>query len=541
MRSCMEEVKMLLKARCECLWITTYEEEEVINDLRNIVKRDFKNMKLFVWSNTEGLKGVPMVNGEKVLEPDVKLREIPALFAYIRDILANRNVNDNTGAVFVLRDLHNLMSDARTRRCIRDIKQYVQDRYIPLIVTSPTDAVHDEVARLFKVISYDLPDKKEILSIANIHNNRIIDAVAKGKTEYTPLSKQELVPVVNALAGLTVREIDNLLFQSTIIRKTLDLSYVNNYKIEAVKKSGVLDYRNPTITLNDIGGHKVLKDYLLEVKEQFSPAAREFGLPMPKGTLFLGLQGAGKTALAEAMAGTLGVPLLILNLSKVMSRFVGESEQRIEAALAVAKAVAPCCFLIDEMEKALGGVNSSNNTDSGITSRVFQSLLRFLQDNNKGVYFMMTSNDVSQLPPELTRAGRIDSQWFFDFPSYEDRKEIFKIHFRKRKKEISEDVISIAASLAENFTGAEIEEAVENTLRKAFLRISKKKGGKTDIVTEDIKAGIAEVTPIFESNRERVQALRSWAKGRVHFTTDTAEESRADSGLFDPLSNDLSL
>jgi len=541
LRSCMEEVKLLLRARCECLWITTYEEDEVINDLRDIIRRDFKNMKLFVWSNTEGLKGIPMVNGEKVLDADVKLREVPALFTYVRDILNNKNMKDSTGAVFVLRDLHNLMADARTRRCIRDIKQYTQDKYIPFVVISPSSTVHDEVARLFKIINYNLPDKKEIATIVTTHNNRIVEAVAKGKTEYTALSHQELIPVINTLAGLTVREIDNILFQSTIIKKTLDLPYVNDYKIEAVKKSGVLDYRNPVITLNDIGGHKVLKDYLLEVKEQFTPAAREFGLPMPKGTLFLGVQGTGKTQVAEAMAGTLGVPLLILNLSKVMSRFVGESEQRIEAALAVAKAVAPCCFLIDEMEKALGGVNSSNNTDSGITSRVFQSLLRFLQDNNSGVYFMMTSNDVSQLPPELTRAGRIDSQWFFDFPNYEDRKEIFKIHFRKRKKEISDSVISSAANLAENFTGAEIEEAVDNTLRKAFLRISKKKGSKIDITIEDIKAGISEVTPIFESNRERVQALRSWAKGRIHFTTDTVEENSHGSGIFDPLSDGLSL
>lgn len=355
MRSCMEEVKMLLRARCECIWITTYEEEEVINDLRSIINRDFKNMRLFVWSNTEGLKGIPMVNGEKVLEADIKLREVPALFSYVREILSDNNTRDNSGSVFVLRDLHNLMSDARTRRCIRDIKQYSQNKYMPIIVISPSGTVHDEVSRLFKVVNYDLPDKKEITAIVNVHNNRIVEAISKGKTEYTALSLQEMVPIINALAGLTVREIDNILFQSTIIKKTLDLSYVNSYKIEAVKKSGVLDYRNPMLTLNDIGGHKLLKDYLLEVKEQFSPAAREFGLPMPKGTLFLGMQGTGKTAIAEAMAGTLGVPLLILNLSKVMSRFVGESEQRIEAALAVAKAVAPCCFLIDEMEKALGG------------------------------------------------------------------------------------------------------------------------------------------------------------------------------------------
>lgn len=168
-------------------------------------------------------------------------------------------------------------------------------------------------------------------------------------------------------------------------------------------------------------------------------------------------------------------------------------------------------------------------------------MLRFLQDNNSGVYFMMTSNDISQLPPELTRAGRIDSQWFFDFPSYEDRKEIFKIHFKKRQKNVADSVISEAARIADNFTGAEIEEAVDNSLRKAFVRISKKKTAKSDITLEDIKAGIADVTPVFESNKERVQALRSWAKGRIHFTTEVTTEGHNNANFFDPLSGGLSL
>lgn len=358
MRDSMKEVQLLLRARCECIWINTYEEAEVIKDLREIVQKEHRNMKFFVWSNTEGLKNFPIVKGEKIEEPDMKLREIPALFAKIRNDL-NGTISDDkssTGGIFVLRDLHNLMNDPRTRRCIRDIKEYQHNKYMPLIVIAPVSEVHEEVARLFKVVDYELPNKALIRDMIRVHNNRMIDAVeTKGKTEYKPINEDEFDDIINACTGLTIKEIDNLLFQSIIKFKTFNLEYILKDKIEAVKKSGMLDYRQPAITLNDIGGHAVLKDYLLEVKEQFTPAAREFGLEMPKGALFLGVQGAGKTAMAEAFAGTLGVPLLILNLAKVLSRFVGDSEAKIERALSIARATAPCVLLLDEMEKAIGG------------------------------------------------------------------------------------------------------------------------------------------------------------------------------------------
>lgn len=357
MRESMKEVQLLLKARCECIWIDTYEEADVIKDLREIIQKDHRNMKFYVWSNTEGLKSFPIVKGEKTEEPDAKLREIPALFAKIRGTLSgNSEDQNNTGAVFVLRDLHNLMADPRTRRCIRDIKEYQHNKYMPLIVIAPISEIHDEVARLFKVVSYELPNKALIKSMIKAHNKRMIEAVeVKNKTEYKPVSEDDFDIIANACIGLTVKEIDSLLFQSIIKYKTFNLDYILKDKIEAVKKSGMLDYRQPSITLDDIGGHAVLKNYLFEIKEQFTPAAREFGLAMPKGALFLGHQGAGKTVMAEAFAGALGVPLLILNLAKVLSRFVGDSEQKIERALSIAKATAPCVLLLDEMEKAIGG------------------------------------------------------------------------------------------------------------------------------------------------------------------------------------------
>lgn len=249
-----------------------------------------------------------------------------------------------------------------------------------------------------------------------------------------------------------------------------------------------------------------------------------------------------KTITAEAFAGTLQVPLLTLNMAKVMSRFVGDSEQKIERALSIAKAAAPCVMLLDECEKNLGAATiSSNQTDSGITARIFQSILRFMQDNDKGVYVMLTCNDASQLPPEFTRAGRLDSQWFFDLPNEGDRKEIFKVHFKRYDRVLTNDIIDTAVNLTANFTGAEIAEIVKNTMRKAFLRTRKSKTAKKDITLSDITSSIHEVTPVFDSNRERITALRNWVKGRARFTDGSEEKEMKRNDPFDPLGGGLSL
>lgn len=164
-----------------------------------------------------------------------------------------------------------------------------------------------------------------------------------------------------------------------------------------------------------------------------------------------------------------------------------------------------------------------------------------MQDNDSGVYFIMTSNDVSQLPPELTRAGRLDSQWFFDLPSETDRQEIFKIHFKRYGRALNKDIMSAAVDATVNFTGAEIAEVVKNAMRKAFLRSRKSKTVKKDITMSDIKESITEVTPVYESNRERVNALRSWVRGRARFTDGSENREGHDNDTFDPLNGGLSL
>jgi len=182
--------------------------------------------------------------------------------------------------------------------------------------------------------------------------------------------------------------------------------------------------------------------------------------------------------------------------------------------------------------------NSSNNTDSGITARVFQSILKFMQNNDTGAYVILTSNDVSQLPPEFTRTGRLDSQWFFSFPNAKDREEIAQLHLKRYKKKISENLLSYLVNQTANFTGAEIAEVVNNVMRHVFLRIKSSK--KYDITYKDLKDSIAEVTPVFESNKERVNALRTWVKGRARFTNGSDDAEEKENAVLDPLSGGIS-
>lgn len=353
MRQSMEEVKMLLKARQTCIWIHSIEEVEVIKDIKEIARKDMRNAKLFVWSNTEGVKHIPFVEGESAEPTDIKLREIPALFASIREQLTK----DNTCAIYVLRDLHNLTGDPRTRRCIRDIAEYPQNKYVPLIVISPTAEVHSEISHLFKTVEYGLPSIEEISAIVESNNQAVAKKVnGEGRTDLSYLETEEdKRAVINACIGLTAKETKETIFQSLTKHKSFNLSYIVQHKIDAIRKSGLLDYKEPQISLDDVGGHRDLKAYLLEIKEQLTPAARDFGLPMPKGALFLGLAGCGKTMAAEAFAGTLSVPLLSLSMARVMSRFVGESENKIDQALSIVRSTGNCVLLLDEVEKMLGG------------------------------------------------------------------------------------------------------------------------------------------------------------------------------------------
>ena len=519
MRECMTDLINSIKSRKSCIWIKTQEESLTIKDIRQISMINLPKANIVIWSQTEGATIYNSVDNSSSGKSIKKLANIDNLFSFIK--LNTYGGTDNNDKVvkpepniFILRDYNNLFNDPKSIRFIRDLKEYHKQKeaYNPIIILSQIDNIPTQLTRLFKLIDYGLPNRNEILSCMNETINNIKAVSLKQNKQCKIPTQEELNNLVNSCLGLTIQEIQETVIESFIKFKEANLDFITQKKIESIQKSGVLDYKIPNTTLEDIGGNEVIKQWLLEMKELFSDEAKEFGLKKPKGYLSVGVPGAGKTCLAEAFAGTMHMPLLSLSMGRIMSRFVGESERKIMQALDVAKASAPCVLLIDEVEKALGGINSSNNTDGGVTARVFMEILKFLNDNDYGVYIIMTSNDVSQLPPELTRQGRLDAKWFFDFPKENERKEIFKIHFSKYNKEINSDLLDLAVSKTNNFTGAEIQEIVKNTIRKSFIRF--KKDNNDELKEEDITSAINEIIPISKTSKESILALKSYCSNR---------------------------
>lgn len=515
MRKSMEQVESLIRAKTECIWVDTFEESEALNDLKEIAVN--QNMYLYLWSHTEGLKKIPLNKMEKEEEPNPKMGNPRALFAHIG---AQQREPDGKKAIYVLRDLHLLNDTHEVKRALRDVKEYPSRTYNPIVVLSPMVKVPTEHEKIFTVVSFDVPSKEEVKDIVDKMVAQIRMAIDRGK-DYKLPTEEEKKQLINAFLGLTLHEIYSVFSKSIVQYGQLSVHAVMEEKIQLVKKSGVLDYVNPKFTFEDIGGNKAFKEWVKEIEDSFSEEAQEFGCYRPKGYLALGIPGSSKTAGAEALANKFGYPLIKLDMSKIMSKLVGESERKIDQAFKVAKACSPCVLLLDEVEKMLGGISSSNSSDSGTLARVFGKTLEFLNEDND-VFVIMTSNDVSQLPPELTRSGRLDAMWFFALPTEEERKEIFKIHLGKTKKNFKESVIAAAVEASKNFTGAEIAEAAKASVRKAYSRF--KKDGVNELLEDDVVGSCQEIIPLYQSSREKIAYLENWADGRARRANEVVNQ-----------------
>lgn len=316
MRTCIEKIRQLLYARTECIWIKSYEEEVVINDIRDLLISDKKldSIKLKIWSNTSGITEISFNNIISDTE-NRRLGEIPALFNSILEDHKN-----NLSCVYILRDLDKLIKESKTIRYIRDFKESKKwSNYSPFIVISPNCEIPNELQKLFKVIEYDLPEKKEISQLVIEANILLKGKELNCPENYKSVSDDEVNFIVQSCQGLTSKEIASSLRECMVKYRTLNLEFLSENKIQIVKKTGVLDYIVPKITLDDICGHNLLKKWLYEVKESFSPEAKEFGIEKIKGMAAIGVAGCGKTMSAEAFAGMMKIPLLSLSMSKIMN------------------------------------------------------------------------------------------------------------------------------------------------------------------------------------------------------------------------------
>lgn len=510
-----DSIDNLIRIKKPVIWINTLEEEEVQIALKNYFdEKDYENV--MVWSQYVG-SGKFVFNRElNTFEYEVEPGSQSPMGTLIK--IDESNKEDEPQNAFILKDIHGITKTTPMFvRGMRDVREKNLLYYKPVIVIAPSSEIPTEWTHMCEVLSYENPNLEEIVEIVELFASTF--SVEIGDVE----------AVAKTLEGFSRKEAINILKLSIGDDNVFNMNNAHKRKIEILEASGMLTYKEPETSMAHIGGNDNFKSWVEENKICMSQRARDLGIPRPKGYLALGIPGSSKTFAAEALAGDMGYPFLKMDMSKILSKMVGESERNADRVIKLIQSCAPCVLLIDEVEKMLGGVNSSNSSDSGVVARIFGKILDFLNDNS-GVYVVMTSNDVSQLPPELTRTGRLDAIFYFGLPNKEEREAILDIHFNKSGHAIDKSKLTKAIKESNGYTGAELEQVVKNSLKKAFVR-SVTESKEFEVKETDILAAIKTVTPLSQSYKENIRALNAWAKNRVLYASAPEKKDEGDINL----------
>ena len=153
------------------------------------------------------------------------------------------------------------------------------------------------------------------------------------------------------------------------------LSLIFEQKKQIIRKSGILEMVPVKERIDDIGGLEILKQWLKRKAKviQNMKDAENFGVDMPKGVLIAGVPGCGKSLCAKAAASLFEVPILRLDVGKLMGKYLGESESNpFESHSSGRKPSPPCVLWVDELEKAFAGMGSEGGHE--VTTRLFRHI-----------------------------------------------------------------------------------------------------------------------------------------------------------------------
>lgn len=372
--------------------------------------------------------------------------------------------------VLVIKDMRELWEDTEIIAKLKYLSERIVDGSLldfNIVVVAPMLKIPKELERYITVFSVDPLSGQEI--------TEIIEGFCE-EQEIPDLDKDFVRELSLAFLGLPEFEISNILALAVADNGNIgrnDLKLIHDQKKQLVQKSGIMEM----VTLDDslkIGGLENLKAWLKRKAEILRDVdkAKKFGVDLPKGVLIAGLPGCGKSSVAKTTALLFEIPLLRLDMGRLMGKYAGESEANLRQAIALAEAISPCVLWIDELEKAFAGIGG-NGGGAEVTTRLFGTFLTWMQEKQGMSFVVATANDISKLPPELLRKGRFDEIFYVGLPKEQERKDIFSIHIKKRRpKDIEEQSIDLSklARETEGYSGADIEGAVKEAIETTFTQ-----------------------------------------------------------------------
>nr|WP_314740962.1 AAA family ATPase [uncultured Haemophilus sp.] len=382
---------------------------------------------------------------------------------------------------------NNPVALSRLKYLLDTLNQYKGE--CALILQSADVYLPNEIEPLVNLIELPLLDQTQIQAVLNEKNiaNELTDRLSTALSGLNELDIERLLSLLKNKYGELKAENEKAI-----------LAEIQQQKEQIIAKSGVLEMVKVNEAIDDIGGLEKLKAWLQDqsyiVKNL--QAAKEFGVKAPKGTLIAGMPGCGKSLTAKAAAALFQQPLLRLDIGSLLGKYVGESETNMRKALAMAESISPCVLWVDELEKAFVGMTGNNASE--VSSRLPGYFLTWLQEKTASVFIIATANDITALPPELLRKGRFDEIFYVGFPTKKERKKIIEIHLAKAKQQASEFDIDALASECRDYAGADIENAIFDAVKKAFISNDK-------ILTQDLLLeAIRKTTPLRKTLKDKV-------------------------------------
>jgi hypothetical protein len=474
-----------------CLSIVTYEEQfalEIVRQAAIALDRD-----IWIWSVGTGVRDGLIANSPLIADT-----ESPA--AGLRNMATTQE-----RSVCVTLDLAEHLKGGLALRAFRDVIQCFERNGSTLVMIDSEDNLPKVVKSHTRLFEISFPDGEELQSIIcktlrRVHSKKPIEI---------GISRKGMETIVRNLRGLTRRQAERIIIDTVAEDRRFDDDDINTViasKRRMIQRGGLLEYIETPLDLGEIGGMKRLKKWLAHRKDAFTSKAEAFGLKAPRGVLMLGVQGAGKSLCAKAIATAWHQPLLRLDPGVLYASYIGESERNLRDALKQTESMSPVVLWIDEIEKGFASA-ASQSTDGGLSKRLFGTLLTWMQEHEEPVFVIATANDITALPPELLRKGRFDEIFFVDLPTRTVRRQIFAIHLQKRHRDPGQFDLTALSTASDGFSGAEIEQAVISALHEAYA-------DKNELDTDRLLSVLRTSPPLSVTMAESVQYLRAWARDR---------------------------
>lgn len=465
------------------LYIRTYEEEKADSFIVSAAGR----REVLEWNGADGFvhfqTKIPFLPNQSLENTLVFLK----------------NGKELDRKLLVIKDSARELESEKVISLLKEIARKIRkgDIDTTVVIVSSVLQIPKALESLITIMELSMPDEREIYSIIEkfLEQNEI-GVVYQGLLEEMSI----------AFKGLSESEIKDLLrlaisSDGELTQKSLQ--FIFNQKQQMILKAGILEMIPLKESIDDIGGLENLKEWLQKKAAVFKNIRKaiEFGVTMPKGVLIAGVPGCGKSLSAKAAGKLFDVPLLRLDMGRLLGKYVGESEENMRNAIRLAEAISPCVLWVDELEKAFAGLESGGG-GSDVTTRLFGAFLTWMQEKTSPVFVVATANDITKTPPELMRKGRFDEIFYVALPNPEERRKIFEIHLRKRRKEDAKEIdLERLISETEGYSGADIEGVVGESVESAFVK------GSQRLTTEDLIDCIHNTQSLSEIMKEPLERM----------------------------------